>query len=506
VDFAGRRPLVTVLFAIMLFVGTALYARQLEPRTDLLELLPRDSPGFKAFEHQLGRVGGGATLLVICESPDRGANERFIDDLSSRLDREQKESKACHTACQNDAGCHAKCGPISSPTSRPAPRTSAASSTSTSGSTPTSKTSRTRTTRSTSRSAIRSGLVSDFSDDDEKPKTAPAPAPPTAPGAAAANAPPSPPADPGAPQKKSALGMDEYRQRWQNKAKKTDDFPTGYFATEDGRMHGIRVISTGTGLGDRSGDALMTHVRQVIDDLKPASYHPNLTYGFAGDIPNAIEEKESLMSDAAWATGIAVVLILGGVVVFFRSAWSLVVIGVPAFLGVTCAYAFAMWKFGYVNTAGAFLGAIIIGNGTNYPTVLLSRYREFRARGMPPDEARRDAVINAFRAELVGALVAGIAYGSLTITRFRGFSQFGTIGFVGMLFVWLTMIPVVPALIVIIEWVQSKLPPWLRRSAAREIAKDGSRGPVIAPDRQRDRARRPRAFLAGALVLSCVAA
>ena len=64
---------------------------------------------------------------------------------------------------------------------------------------------------------------------------------------------------------------------------------------------------------------------------------------------------------------------------------------------------------------------------------------------MPPERARQDAVWNAFRAELVGAAVGSIAYGSLVITRFRGFNQFGVIGFVGMLLVWLSMIPVVPA-------------------------------------------------------------
>ena len=81
--------------------------------------------------------------------------------------------------------------------------------------------------------------------------------------------------------------------------------------------------------------------------------------------------------------------------------------------------------------------------------MLLSRYRDFRARGMAADEARREAVVNAFRAELVGASVAAIAYGSLTITHFRGFSQFGMIGFVGMLMVWASIVPLVPATLVV---------------------------------------------------------
>jgi hypothetical protein len=124
-----------------------------------------------------------------------------------------------------------------------------------------------------------------------------------------------------------------------------------------------------------------------------------------------------------------------------------------------------------------FLGAIILGNGVNYPIVLLARYREFRARGQEPEEARREAVENALRAEFVGACVASIAYGSLTVTDFRGFNQFGWIGFVGMLLVWVSMIPCVPALLVAIEWSQSKLPERLRDPPPR-IRPDGGRGPV----------------------------
>src|SRR5262249_15277009 len=139
---------------------------------------------------------------------------------------------------------------------------------------------------------------------------------------------------------------------------------------------------------------------------------------------------------------------------------------------------FATLTFGYVNTPGAFLGAIILGNGINYPIVLLSRYREFRARGMEKEQARREAVLNAFRAELVGASVASIAYGSLTITHFRGFSQFGTIGFVGMLLVWVAIVPVVPAMIVAIEGIQERLPSFLR-DPAPGLSTDGSSGTVM---------------------------
>lgn len=505
VDASGDHPVLVLLAALLVVVSSWWYASKLDLRSDFLELLPRDSPGFQAFEHQLGRVGGGATLIVVVQSPDRAANEKLIDDLSTKLNAMVDTRKKCVAACGTgpDApACTTKCGPdlISYLETG------------------------TKDVRAFFQNhkwlyadksdlleadntldhqiALRSGFGLE---DDDAPAPKPAPAPSPTPGSSAA--PQAPPAGSAAPaanpadDKKPALGMDQFRDRWQQKANKSDDFPTGYFATPDGTMLGIRIVSTAAGLGDASGDALVGEVESIVNGLNPKSYNPQMEWGLAGDIPNAMEEKKSLVSDAATATGVAFVLILGGIVVFFRSPWSLIVLATPAIMGVGCAYSFAMATFGYVNTSGAFLGAIILGNGINYPIVLLSRYREFRARGQGAKEARRDAVWNAFRAELVGATVAGIAYGSLIVTRFRGFSQFGMIGFFGMLLVWVSMILTVPALLVAIEWIQSKLPSWLRDPPPK-IDPDGSRGPIVKRIAAMTE-RAPWAFL-GAAIVACL--
>jgi predicted RND superfamily exporter protein len=476
VDASGRHPILVLLLALCLAVGTWHFALRVlgNPHTDLRELLPSDSPGLKAYEHQLGRVGGGATLLVIAESPDRAANESFVRALDARLAAIQKAQNAglepkliayvesgsqdVHAFFEANKWLYADRRDLEEAYDT-----------------------------LDRQIAIRSGLVEDL----DGPATDA-----TATSGAGAR--------PAAGSKRPALGLDEYRARWKAKAKEHDDFPSGYFETRDGTQIGLRIVSSSTGMGDAGGDRLLARVERLVADMKPASYQESMRVGFAGDIPNAAAEKNSLVSQAVWATAIAFVVIVAGLVWFYRSPWSLVVVAVPAILGVGCAYAFAYFRFGYVNTTGMFLGAIILGNGINYPIVLLSRYREFRARGQPPAAARREAVQNALRAELVGACVASIAYGSLTVTQFRGFSQFGWIGFVGMLLVWLTMIPCVPALLVVIERIQAKLPPWLRDPPPR-VAADGSRGRLsVLVARTTERA--PWVFVAGAAAITAVAA
>jgi len=484
VDVASTYPIVVLLLMVGVIGGAGLYAKKyLELRTDLLELLPRESPGFKAFEHQLGRIGGGGQLIVVVDSPDRAANEKFIDALAVKLNEDISTHKACEAKCgppdRRDGACMAACGPnlinyIEAGTKdvRKFYQDNKWLYADMSDLVEADKTLERQI-------ALRSGLVENLLEDDPKPAPAPVAGDAGAAAAGDAGAKAVGPKD----EKKPSLGMDPYRDKWEAAGKKNDEFPTGYFCTQDGRFHGLRIVSTTTGTGDAQSEILIHQVEKMVGELKPASFHKDMKWGLAGNIPNAQAEKESVASDAVWATLLATIVILAGVVYYFRSIWSLVIMGLPAAFGVSTAYAFATATFGYVNTAGLFLGAIILGNGINYPIVLFGRYREFRARGMSPTEARRGAVWNAFRAEFVGSLVASIAYGSLSVTRFRGFSQFGAIGFVGMLLVWLSIIPAVPALVAIIERIEAKVP-FLKKVPffsiePRSLGKDGSTGPAM---------------------------
>jgi predicted RND superfamily exporter protein len=439
VDSVARKPWLTVLVTIALLVAALLYCRSnLEVRTGLLELLPSDSPGLVAFEQQRERVGGGASLIVVVESPDRLQNRRFIDDLGARL-RDRAKDRGSRIAYveagtqevrrfyEEDKWLYPTVHDLEDLDEELDRRISRGS-----------------------------GMVEDLGDD-EPPGGAPPPG--RAPGA------------------DTRPAFERDLDRLEKEATSKDPYPNSYFESSDGTLVALRVVANVT-LGEAAGDALVADVRAMVASLDPHRYDPRLAVGLTGEIASTAAEKSALMNSAVWATLAAAAVILAGVVLYFRSLFSLVIIGMPAIVGVAAAYAFATFAYGYVNMVGAFLGAIVLGNGINYPIVLLSRYQEFRARGMPPAEARVDAVVNAFRAELVGACVAAIAYGSLAITDFRGFRQFGVVGFVGMLLVWASIVPLVPALLVLSERLQPRLPAILRDRPGA-FRPDGGRGPVL---------------------------
>ncbi|HEY5678206.1 MAG TPA: MMPL family transporter, partial [Myxococcales bacterium] len=99
----------------------------------------------------------------------------------------------------------------------------------------------------------------------------------------------------------------------------------------------------------------------------------------------------------------------------------------------------------------AFLGSIVVGNGINVSIIVTARYLEERRGGASID----DAILRAWRDTLaptfVAAFSAALAYLSLAVTDFRGFSQFGVIGGMGMALCWVTAYALLPPLLVTLD-------------------------------------------------------
>src|SRR5262249_57226558 len=83
--------------------------------------------------------------------------------------------------------------------------------------------------------------------------------------------------------------------------------------------------------------------------------------------------------------------------------------------------------------------------------IQLARYEEERRAGRSAAEAGVRAVSQPIRATAVAAGAASISYASLMLTRFRGFSQFGFIGGVGMVLSWLATVTVLPAVLYLLD-------------------------------------------------------
>ena len=283
----GASPEVLVLIdrALCSFGTTWGYAAaHLDLRsTDFLELLPRESPGFIAFEQQLGLVGGGGSLLVIAESPDphrQRALRRAAPGRSARRRWWARHGGQCVTACSFARTMRPRVrAPSSSRTASAAPR----------------KAHRLHRReqvalrprpRISKRATTIGSRIGGSPSRAEWSRTSETTTP--AGGRRTTATPHGSRLDPPARREAVDFGAGARRHSHELKANctaKMDDFPSGYFETPDRKSIGLRIVSQSTGTGDKSGDLLLAKVGAITAAVNPKSFEPTMRVGFAGDIP-----------------------------------------------------------------------------------------------------------------------------------------------------------------------------------------------------------------------------
>ncbi len=168
--------------------------------------------------------------------------------------------------------------------------------------------------------------------------------------------------------------------------------------------------------------------------------------GYAGDPVTAALEHALVLRDVAVTALACLLLVIALLLAAFRSPR--IVLALCANLAVACALTFGWTRLaiGQLNSATAFLGSVVAGNGINFGIILAGRYRE-ELRRRPHAQALAEALARTAVPTLVAAMAAAAAYLSLVVTDFRGFSEFGAIAGAGMIFCWATTFLVLPALL-----------------------------------------------------------
>lgn len=218
----------------------------------------------------------------------------------------------------------------------------------------------------------------------------------------------------------------------------------------DGKSIALLIQTASHATGEGADSELLERVRADVASLGfPAAFAPELRLGYAGDIASRVEEARGLETDLTLSSLVAMLLIAGSLVWFYRSWQALWILGIPLVIGTVSAFllvAAPPWSIRYLNTNTAFLGSIVVGNGVNSGIMLLARFQEERQAGASLVAAIDRALVGTWKATLAASAAAAVAYGSLVFTDFRGFNQFGWIGSVGSMTCWLASYTLSPVL------------------------------------------------------------
>ncbi|MDR3606820.1 MAG: MMPL family transporter [Oligoflexia bacterium] len=251
-------------------------------------------------------------------------------------------------------------------------------------------------------------------------------------------------------------------KKYSDKVSAYTRFKGGYYATPDETIRVALVYLRGP-VGVAKATRVTQGVRRLVHELNPDSYGPDMRIRFAGDVEDFVEEHESLINDLAFSTVVVVVLVSAAMLIFYRETLMTLALILSVLMGALWTFGIAYFSVGYLNANSAFLGSIIVGNGINFGIIVLARYLEARRAGKKSHRSIVLAIRLTAMATLTAALAAGLSYGSLASTTFRGFHQFGIIGLIGMTLCWISALSVMPAMIAIIEKYRQRAIPPVRR-------------------------------------------
>lgn len=228
-------------------------------------------------------------------------------------------------------------------------------------------------------------------------------------------------------------------------------YPDGYYLNPEGTRL-VVMVRTPIPQGDlKRSRELQQRVNAVIEQVGPKQFHPSITVGLSGDSVTSAEQygvvKDDLVS--VGVTGVAMILLID--FVFFLRLRAVITMALAIGTGLLWTFAVTRFAIGQLNTASGFLVSIIFGNGLNFGVLLRARYGEARRAGESPAESLKLSLRDTFVPTLAVAAAAGAGYGSLALTDFRGFRDFGLIGGYGMLLCWAANYLLMPPLLVLFE-------------------------------------------------------
>ncbi|WP_420455860.1 efflux RND transporter permease subunit [Rubrivirga sp.] len=249
---------------------------------------------------------------------------------------------------------------------------------------------------------------------------------------------------------------------------------TEYFLSPDSTTLVVKFYPTGAQTDIGFVEQLYADLDSTIARVGPERYDPEMTVTAAGRLLRQTIEVRSITTDVRNSFGAGVLSVILAVVLYFlyksiqartggRLVWSVVgsellrtpvtalLLTVPLLISLSWAGGLAAVTFGTLNLMTSTLGLVLFGLGIDYGIHFYARYAEERGAGQSVPDAVEETFVSTGQGIAVSALTTASALFVLQIADFRGFSEFGLIGGVGILFALVSMLTVLPALLAIAE-------------------------------------------------------
>lgn len=231
----------------------------------------------------------------------------------------------------------------------------------------------------------------------------------------------------------------------------TSEYDRTYYLTAEGNGVILRLYPTGVITDIQFSQQLLDSLEHTIATINPKSFHPSIEYAFEGPFTTGAGQMKIIMDDLRSTATFSLVAVMVLISLYFRQIIACFLVGLPLLMGLTWTFGVTYLVIGSLNMITVGLFAILFGLGIDFGIHIFARYREARRRGQPVEESLTETIVHTGSALTTTAVTTSVAFYSLLITDFKGFSEFGFIVGTGILFSLVAMLVVCPALMVLSE-------------------------------------------------------
>lgn len=224
-----------------------------------------------------------------------------------------------------------------------------------------------------------------------------------------------------------------------------------YYTNRDRTILAVEAMAAGTVSNIGFAKEMHSKLRSAVEKLAPLSYHPHMLVEYGGPFKNKIDEYDTILSDIKSTLIFGLVGVVLLLTIYFRQPLAAFFVALPLLMGLVWAFAITYWVIGNLNTMTGFLFVILFGLGIDFGIHLFARYLEDRMDNMDVRLSIETMLSQTGQAILTAAFTTSIAFFSLTLTDFKGFSEFGFIVGTGIMMSLITMTTVLPAVLVLAD-------------------------------------------------------
>ena len=247
-----------------------------------------------------------------------------------------------------------------------------------------------------------------------------------------------------------------------------------YPVSDDSTTMTLRFFPEGSQTNISFINNLYDDFEELLATMEPAMYHPEMEITLAGRLMRRSIQVEAIRGDVAKTFGVGASAVLLLVIFYFlyksysaragsRFSWNILVtelarmpilvlvIAIPLMMSLAWTFGMAYLLVGNLNIMTSTLALLLFGLGVDFGVHFYGRYSEERGMDSSIIDAAEISFLSTGQAVAVGALTTSTALLVLTFADFKGFSEFGLIAGIGILFAVVAMIVVMPALLAIFE-------------------------------------------------------